>query len=1085
MGGDLSTLAKSISSPPGEHPGGDEYRVWTDKTRLCVEKVGNRNDISMNKGLCRHQNRVFSRVREFRWLRFFCFFIFLLFLPFFSSVFTVLVQLVEARPTLATKRISQYTRGVDHGSHSLLFIGTTREWLWLVELVLRSWDRLRLSPAARRHLLDERDSAGRTALMHAAKHANADICVRLIHAGASVHLKARNGSTALHYATRGNSVDCVRHLLCPTIKIFGGDGRLHRYKGALLRFAMLKDRWSWARFIDLRCNKGLAALHFAVAHGNLSMVELLLNEGAWCNSPVLFDCSRVLARGLPSVTVHRCSSPLHIAAAYSSPAHMDCARAILEYLAERRIQHARTVEERQYGTHHNPQTTDGTPVLSGNDGTMTAAFSERGLNLGAGETTGSQRTIQGDHHSQEAAQTTRAGSDAAMSHGFREDQHHGDQQHRCRHAPSLLSSLSAVQRSHGSMSSSQDQTSTRRRRTPRHGPEVAAAMFAAAEANRPIFVNSPRIPIAQDEATTEGGSRSRRLDGVSSPTAVDGGVAPLEGGRRASTTSRFGNLGQSVEPAPCRVVDPCSNLHPFPREVTGEETATSGRLSPDHHHRQEEGDEERQQHPLERHTCGVSEERLQSRSPSHVIARIVLEESRGVGGGTFSPHRRAQSCTEDAQEIDLVPGDRRKESLGEVMSSAGTPPLPRGHGEHHQHHHRGAGLPVECHRAQSSRPSRRSRLGSVLSLSRNVVWTTDHTGDEEESCDHRSCVTTTGADVTSEGLCIRRGGVGGTRGGVEESTTVSTRTGDDGGGTPSGSRPTPVGGGGGEEEEEGMSVLVPARTSRGRFEAHFTFTSNTSDMRDPRYLPNSRGKKPMDVAAAAGSVAMAFFLDPQFALEIYAPHLRSEMTQGADRMVETALSDPEWFATMIAEKRSAIHDQIKALRDKRQQGIRSSSSSSSRKRRNCSTRRKSNREEAAEAGGGGKVPMTAMTTSVNLRRVAAITVAALMTDKGGGETNGVVKFQSDSICSTDSIEDPEVPCTICLQEEGDVMVDPCRHAMCASCALIYTERAMEAVQMVRPFRCPICRGDILGFLGGTNDDSDGDDDNGGGVDTTP
>lgn len=79
----MSTLAKSISSPPGEHPGGDEYRVWTDKTRLCVEKVGNRNDISMNKGLCRHQNRVFSRVREFRWLRFF------LFLHFFivSSLF--------------------------------------------------------------------------------------------------------------------------------------------------------------------------------------------------------------------------------------------------------------------------------------------------------------------------------------------------------------------------------------------------------------------------------------------------------------------------------------------------------------------------------------------------------------------------------------------------------------------------------------------------------------------------------------------------------------------------------------------------------------------------------------------------------------------------------------------------------------------------------------------------------------------------------------------------------------------------------------------------------------------------------------
>lgn len=127
--------------------------------------------------------------------------------------------------------------------------------------------------------VDEADSDGRTALVHAALAGHAGVARRLLERGARLVPADRRGRSALHWAAAGGHAAVLRLLLAHYRARSGGDGdREGRAAAAHL-------------FLDAPDAAGWTALHLAIERNCEPAVCLLLEAGADCHARARKTCN--------------------------------------------------------------------------------------------------------------------------------------------------------------------------------------------------------------------------------------------------------------------------------------------------------------------------------------------------------------------------------------------------------------------------------------------------------------------------------------------------------------------------------------------------------------------------------------------------------------------------------------------------------------------------------------------------------------------------------------------------------------------------------------------------------------------------
>ncbi|CAM0882358.1 unnamed protein product [Alopecurus aequalis] len=141
-----------------------------------------------------------------------------------------------------------------------------------------------------------------TPLMLAAMHGKIDCALALLHAGANILMfDSAQARTCLHHAAYYGHADCLRAIL------------------AAARTTPVADSWGFARFVNVRDERGATPLHLAARQGRRECVHLLLESGAIVSAPTG-------SYGFPG------SAPLHLTA---RGGHLECVRELLAWGASR------------------------------------------------------------------------------------------------------------------------------------------------------------------------------------------------------------------------------------------------------------------------------------------------------------------------------------------------------------------------------------------------------------------------------------------------------------------------------------------------------------------------------------------------------------------------------------------------------------------------------------------------------------------------------------------------------------------------------------------------------------------------------
>ncbi|EER16169.1 ankyrin repeat domain containing protein [Perkinsus marinus ATCC 50983] len=134
-------------------------------------------------------------------------------------------------------------------------------------------DRLKELLKDPKHKVDQKDPAGMTALMHAAKNSYLDVCKALSEGGARFSAKDNAGETALMMAAKnGSTSDVIRFLVDAQIE--------QRRKAQVVSLTGLNDGPSKAeqrRVVDATDDEGVTALMKAAEAGQSEVVELLIS----------------------------------------------------------------------------------------------------------------------------------------------------------------------------------------------------------------------------------------------------------------------------------------------------------------------------------------------------------------------------------------------------------------------------------------------------------------------------------------------------------------------------------------------------------------------------------------------------------------------------------------------------------------------------------------------------------------------------------------------------------------------------------------------------------------------------------------
>nr|ACN35883.1 unknown [Zea mays] len=141
-----------------------------------------------------------------------------------------------------------------------------------------------------------------TPLMLAAMHGKIDCARKLLEAGANILMfDSLHGRTCLHHASYFGHVDCLRAIL------------------AAARTTPVADSWGFARFVNVRDDRGATPLHLAARQGRSACVQVLLENGAIVSA-------LTGSYGFPG------STSLHLAA---RSGNLDCIRKLLAWGADR------------------------------------------------------------------------------------------------------------------------------------------------------------------------------------------------------------------------------------------------------------------------------------------------------------------------------------------------------------------------------------------------------------------------------------------------------------------------------------------------------------------------------------------------------------------------------------------------------------------------------------------------------------------------------------------------------------------------------------------------------------------------------
>ncbi|CAN7060968.1 unnamed protein product [Brassica rapa subsp. trilocularis] len=141
-----------------------------------------------------------------------------------------------------------------------------------------------------------------TPLMLAAMHGRISCIKNLAQVGANVLMfDSVNRRTCLHYAAYYGHADCVQAIL------------------SAARSTPVALHWGYARFVNLRDDKGATPLHLAARQRSPDCVNVLLDSGS-------LVCASTSLYGSPG------STPLHLAARSGS---IDCVRKLLAWGADR------------------------------------------------------------------------------------------------------------------------------------------------------------------------------------------------------------------------------------------------------------------------------------------------------------------------------------------------------------------------------------------------------------------------------------------------------------------------------------------------------------------------------------------------------------------------------------------------------------------------------------------------------------------------------------------------------------------------------------------------------------------------------
>uniref|UniRef100_A0A0E0JUA5 RING-type E3 ubiquitin transferase n=1 Tax=Oryza punctata TaxID=4537 RepID=A0A0E0JUA5_ORYPU len=142
-----------------------------------------------------------------------------------------------------------------------------------------------------------------TPLMVAAMRGNTDCVLKLLHAGANIlTFDSPRARTCLHHAAYYGHADCLQAILA-----------------AAQAQGPVAASWGFARFVNVRDERGATPLHLAARHGRAACVRLLLDKGAIVSAPTA-------VYGFPG------STALHLAA---RAGNLDCIRELLAWGADR------------------------------------------------------------------------------------------------------------------------------------------------------------------------------------------------------------------------------------------------------------------------------------------------------------------------------------------------------------------------------------------------------------------------------------------------------------------------------------------------------------------------------------------------------------------------------------------------------------------------------------------------------------------------------------------------------------------------------------------------------------------------------
>ncbi|KAF4654711.1 hypothetical protein FOZ61_008086 [Perkinsus olseni] len=126
-----------------------------------------------------------------------------------------------------------------------------------------------------KHKIDQKDPAGVTALMHAAKNGHLNVCKVLAEGGARFSAKDDAGETALMKAAKNGYLDVIRFLVDAHVQ--------QRRKTQVLSLTGVNDapsKTEQRRVVDATDDEGVTALMKAAEAGQSEVVELLISLNA-------------------------------------------------------------------------------------------------------------------------------------------------------------------------------------------------------------------------------------------------------------------------------------------------------------------------------------------------------------------------------------------------------------------------------------------------------------------------------------------------------------------------------------------------------------------------------------------------------------------------------------------------------------------------------------------------------------------------------------------------------------------------------------------------------------------------------------